>query len=150
MRLFGKRLDSKAVGTAQPTALPCPLRAVFSDSIRRMSKLVSEAVRLPSHSSQAGFPGSRGTPNPDTIMIAFTQCSRLALQFLQNITVWPDFLNRSNTDDGGFLRTDKSATRAADRGQLRQAAGASAPKIRKLSGAAAKKIEPRFSALFGF
>jgi len=43
-------------------------------------------------------------------MIAFTQlCSRSALQFLQNVTVWPDFLNRrrdSNTDDGGFLRTD--------------------------------------------
>ena len=44
-------------------------------------------------------------------MIAFTQlCSRSALRFLQNVTVWPDFLNRrrdSNTDDDGFLRTDK-------------------------------------------
>jgi hypothetical protein len=28
--------------------------------------------------------------------------------------------------------------------------GAIAPEIRKLSGAAAKKIEPQFSALFGF
>ena len=40
-------------------------------------------------------------------MIAFTQlCSRSALQFLQNVTVWPDFLNRrpgSNTDDGEFF-----------------------------------------------
>jgi hypothetical protein len=39
---------------------------------------------------------------------------------------------------------------AADRGERGEAAGASAPKIRKLSGAAAKKIEPQFSALFGF
>jgi len=55
--------------------------------------------------------GSRGTPSPDAVMIAFTQlCSRSALRFLQNVTVWPDFLNRrrdSNTDDDGFLRTDK-------------------------------------------
>jgi hypothetical protein len=36
-----------------------------------------------------------------------------------------------------------------DRGQRGEAAGAGAPKIRKLSGAAAKKIEPQFSALFG-
>jgi len=54
--LTGSHSNSKAVGIAQPTALPCPLRAVFWDSIGRMSKLVSEAVRLPSHSSQAAVP----------------------------------------------------------------------------------------------
>lgn len=42
-----------------------------------------------------------------------------------------------------------------DRGEYCQAAGAIAPQIRKLSrqflsGAAAKKIEPQFSAVFGF
>jgi hypothetical protein len=39
---------------------------------------------------------------------------------------------------------------AADRGEYREAAVAFAPEVRKLSGAAAKKIKPQFSALFGF
>jgi hypothetical protein len=38
---------------------------------------------------------------------------------------------------------------SGDCGEYRQAAG-SAPEIRRLSGAAAKKVEPRFSAVFGF
>jgi hypothetical protein len=33
---------------------------------------------------------------------------------------------------------------------VNEVAGVGAPKIRKLSGAAAKKIEPQFFALFGF
>jgi hypothetical protein len=39
---------------------------------------------------------------------------------------------------------------AAYCGEYRQADGAFAREIRKLSGAAVKKIEPQFSALFGF
>jgi hypothetical protein len=40
--------------------------------------------------------------------------------------------------------------RAADRGEHRQAAGGAAPEIGRLSVAAAKKVEPRSSAQFGF
>jgi hypothetical protein len=39
---------------------------------------------------------------------------------------------------------------AADRGEYRAVAKAVEPEIRKLSGAAANKIKPQFSAVFGF
>ena len=45
------------------------------------------------------------------------------------------------------LATRRGAT---DRGDYRQAAGAIAPEIGRLRGAAAKKVEPRSSAQFGF
>ena len=44
----------------------------------------------------------------------------------------------------------QSCSHATDRGEHRQAAGALAPGDEKLSGAAAKKIKPQFSAVFGF
>jgi hypothetical protein len=39
---------------------------------------------------------------------------------------------------------------AADRGEYCEVAGAIAPEIRRLSGVAAKRVEPRSSAEFGF
>jgi len=57
--------DSKAVGRAQPTALPCPPYVPFSRTAScRVVETGSEAVRLSSPSSQRGSPprASGGTP----------------------------------------------------------------------------------------
>jgi hypothetical protein len=58
--------SSKAVGI-KPTALPCPLRAVFSDDIVRVSKLVvkSAAAIFTSVPARAGPPACpKGRPSP--------------------------------------------------------------------------------------
>ena len=51
----------------EPTALPCPLRAVFSDDNRWVVETVGEVVRLSPPPSQRGqsFPRVQGTPQPD-------------------------------------------------------------------------------------
>jgi hypothetical protein len=59
--------QSRRRHSTQPTALPCPLRAVFSDDHRRVVETVGEVVRLSSLLSQRGqsFPRVQGTPQPD-------------------------------------------------------------------------------------